>query len=137
MNPILARLFPNGFPPGLLSNQNGGSAMMPPPSMQPTGGAALMPGGIPNGLLQPGAYGQPGLPPRPPAPQPQQQPFTQGNWMERFFGSALPYGVSGAMAKLNGWGAANPQGLERWRAAGHIPPVGSPALGSGGGAGGK
>ena len=65
---------------------------------------------------------QPPAPPPPPAAPP--PPMVAGDWARRAFGSGMgspSYGTGNAMAKLNGWAQQNPQGVQRWADAGHVP----------------
>lgn len=63
-------------------------------------------------------------PPSAPAATPTPPPLA-GNWAAQFFGSGMdsPYGTGNAMAKLQGWNQSNPQGVQRWVDAGHVPPM--------------
>lgn len=63
-------------------------------------------------------------PPAPPPAAPVAPPQPPGNWARQFFGSGMgspSYGPGNAMAKLNGWAQQNPQGVQRWADAGHVP----------------
>ena len=63
-------------------------------------------------------------PPAPPPAAPVAPPQPPADWARRFFGSGMgspSYGPGNAMAKLNGWAQQNPQGVQRWADAGHVP----------------
>lgn len=69
---------------------------------------------------------QPPLPTPAPAPDPAAaRPQAPGNWAAQFMGQIgdTPYGAGNAMAKLQGWNQTNPQGVQRWIDAGHVPPL--------------
>ena len=102
----------------------------PSPGM-PFPGAPFMPGPImqpqpnPNPAWQ-DLPTQPPVPPVAPTPDPAAaRPPVPGNWAAQFMGQIgdTPYGAGNAMAKLRGWNEANPQGVQRWIDAGHIPPM--------------
>lgn len=62
-----------------------------------------------------------------PAPDPAaSRPPPPGDWAAQFFGSGMgspSYGPENAMAKLRGWSQNNPEGVQRWIDAGHVPPM--------------
>ena len=78
-----------------------------------------------NPQLPSNPFGQGSPAPAPgPAPAPVAPPQPPGNWARQFFGSGMgspSYGPGNAMAKLNGWAQQNPQGVQRWADAGHVP----------------
>lgn len=93
--------------------------------------------GIPQGPIQqpqpnpsPAWQDLPTTAPQPapsPAPDPAaSRPPPPGDWAAQFFGSGMgspSYGPENAMAKLRGWSQNNPEGVQRWIDAGHVPPM--------------
>lgn len=111
----------------LMRRQGGGGGIVSPnqnmqgPNAQPTLGDL---GGDIFGIKAKQAAALAAMqPPAPPPAAPVAPPQPPANWARQFFGSAFggQYGNGNGMAKLNGWAQQNPQGVQRWADAGHVP----------------
>ena len=77
-----------------------------------------------NPQLPSNPFGQGSPAPAPgPAPAPATPPQPPADWARQFFGSAKSgqYGNGIGLAQLAGWAQQNPQGVQRWADAGHVP----------------
>lgn len=120
----------NGASPGVsavtqaLMNRISPNQNMQGPNAQATLGNL---GGDIFGLKAKQAAAQAAMQPPAPAPAPAATPAAQppGDWARQFFGSGMggQYGNGNGMAKLQGWAQNNPEAIQRYVDAGHVPQV--------------
>lgn len=120
----------NGMSPGMaavaqaLMQRNSPNQNMQGPNAQATLGNL---GGDIFGLKAKQSAAQAAMQPPAPAPAPAatSAPQAPGDWARRFFGSGMggQYGNGNGMAKLQGWAQNNPEAIQRYVDAGHVPQV--------------